>query len=183
MSKITQAVKTNKIPTLCITLAAVVLLLASSLAGCNLQDMVNVRVPDGIQSAIGTNGKVPLSEADVKWAEWVAWVDRQSGEFSSQIDKGRETAAVITALTNTGIQFGTEASSTLPGGALIGSGLALLGGLFIRKPGDKKAIKRAEAKEAVFSNGLNAVLDAVKSNDEARAARDSEEDEDASESV
>jgi|TARA_R100000084_G_scaffold109282_1_gene75405 hypothetical protein len=183
MSKITQAVKNNKIPTLCITLAAVVLLLASSLAGCNLQDIVSVKVPEGVQAAIKTNGKVPLSEADDRWAEWVAWVDRQSGEFSSQIDKGRETAAVITALTNTGIQFGTEASSSLPGGALIGSGLALLGGLFIRKPGDKKAIKRAEAKEAVFAGGLNAVLDAVRANDEARAAKDAEGGEGQSEGV
>ena len=86
------------------------------------------------------------------WDEWTAWVDRNSSRFSDEIDRGQETAGIIASLTSTGIALGQDAASALPGGAFISTGLALMGGLFLKRPGDK-AKERAEA-ERSYNAGL-----------------------------
>ena len=175
--KLLNTLKTNRTASIFILATVASLLLVSALSACNLQDMVRVKVPEGVQQAIHTDAKIPLSDANATWDEWTAWVERQSGRFSKEIEKGQETASIITALTNTGISLGQEASSTLPGGAILGSGLALLGGLFIRKPGDAKVVKEAKKKEELFSSGLKSVLEI------AGAAKAKKTDEDTSDNA
>lgn len=128
-------------------------LLTSTLAACQLQDLIRVDVPAGVQGAIQTEPKIPLSETDAAWDEWVAWVDRESGRFADSISKGNETASVIRSLTETGLSLGRDAAATLPGGALISSTLALLGGLFLKTPGTDKKI--AKEKEASYNAGID----------------------------
>ena len=55
-------------------------------------------------------------------------------------------------MTETGISVVDGASSTLPGGALISTGLALLGGLFLKRPGEEKRLRTE--KEESYNAGL-----------------------------
>jgi hypothetical protein len=59
---------------------------------------------------------------------------------------------VLRSLSETGLQLGQDAASTLPGGALISAALAGLGGLFLRRPGD--ANRERMEKEASYRAGL-----------------------------
>jgi hypothetical protein len=68
------------------------------------------------------------------------------------IDKGAEVAGFLRSLSETGLQIGQDAASTLPGGALISAALAGLGGLFLRRPGD--ANRERLEKEASYRAGL-----------------------------
>lgn len=136
-----------------IVAAITALAVTSVLSACQVQDLIKVDVPKGIQSAINVDGKISVAESDAAWAEWIAWIERNSAQFSDEINRGNETAGIIASLTSTGIALGQDASSALPGGALISSGLALMGGLFLKRPGDK-AKQRAQT-SAAFKEGMD----------------------------
>ena len=129
-----------------------VLLLAATLSACQIEDLVKVDVPKDVAEAIGSEERIPVSATSEAWEDWVAWVDRESSRFADRIDQGQETAGVLRSLTDTGLQIGQDAASTLPGGAAIATVLAGLGGLFLRRPGDAK--KQGLEKEASYNAGL-----------------------------
>jgi len=128
------------------------LAITSILSACQLEDLVRVDVPAGVQTAIEVEPRISLAESGPAWDEWVAWVERNSARFSDEIDAGEETAGLIASLTATGIALGQDAAGGLPGGALISTGLALMGGLFLKRPGDKA--KEQTEKEDSFKAGL-----------------------------
>lgn len=146
------AFQTNPRAAWLIVAAISALAITSILSACQIQDLVRVDVPDGVQKAIEVEPRISVSDSGAAWEEWVAWVDRNSSRFSDEIDRGQETAGLIASLTQTGIALGQDAASTLPGGALISTGLALMGGLFLKRPGDK-AKERAEADKS-YTAGL-----------------------------
>lgn len=129
-----------------------VLLLAATLQACQIEDLIKVDVPSDVAEAIGSEGRIPVSATSEAWEDWVAWVDRESSRFADRIDQGQETAGVLRSLTETGLQIGQDAASTLPGGAAIASVLAGLGGLFLRRPGDAK--REGLEKESSYNAGL-----------------------------
>ena len=135
-----------------IAAAVAVLMLASVVSGCQVSDYVKVKVPSAIQEAVGVDQTVTMTQAGVTYEDWIAYVTRNSRQFSDEIERGAETVAVIDSLTETGINVLGDATATLPGGALISTGLALMGGLFLRRPGDAK--RERKEKEASFRAGL-----------------------------
>lgn len=142
----------ERLPLTFIIAATLFILLASVLNGCAVDDWVQVKVPTDVATAIDAGDTIPASETEAAWDEWVAWVDRNSERFAREIDKGNETVTLIASLTDTGIGLASDVSSALPGGAIISTGLGLLGGLFLRRPGDAK--KEQQEKEASYNAGL-----------------------------
>ena len=128
------------------------LLLSTTLSACSIEDLVKVDVPNDVAAAIGSPESVPVSESSDTWDEWVAWVERASDRFAREIEDSNRVAGVIRSLTETGLGLGQDAASTLPGGALISSGLALAGGLCLRRPGDDK--KERKAAEDAYNTGM-----------------------------
>jgi hypothetical protein len=160
---VTELLKNNRTAAIWITCSVLTLLLVSAIAACDIDDVIRVKVPEGVAKSIEVEESITLAESDVAWDEWLAWVERQSSRFATEIDRGNEIAGVLRSLTETGIQIGQEAAATLPGGALLTSGMALLGGLFLRRPGDAKREQRE--KEASYNAGLEKgqmIADAVK---------------------
>lgn len=152
MNDLVDLLKKNRTAAIWIAASIGVLLLASALAACQVDDWVKVDVPDPIAEAIEVESTITVAESGAAWDEWIAYVERNSNRFAGEIDRGRETVGIITSLTETGITFGTQAASTLPGGAILSSGLALLGGLFLKRPGDAK--KEQKEKEDSYNAGL-----------------------------
>ena len=146
------AFRTNPRAAWLIVAAITALALTSILSACGIQDIVKIDVPTGIQTAIDLEPRISVSESGAAWDEWVAWVDRNSTRFSGEIDEGQATAGLIASLTDTGLALGKDAASTLPGGAFISTGLALMGGLFLKRPGDKA--KEKQEAEKSYTAGL-----------------------------
>ena len=133
-------------------IAVAFLAVSSAVSGCSLDDIISADVPKGIQQALNTEESVPMSQAEMTWDEWLQWVDNQSRRFADEIDRGKEAVALMQSLTETGIGALGDASSALPGGALISTGLALAGGLMLRRPGEEKRVSKE--KESSYKAGL-----------------------------
>mgnify|MGYP003111429108 FL=1 len=128
------------------------LLVSTTLSACSIEDLIRVDVPKDVAESIGTTESIPVSESSEAWEDWIEWVERTSDRFAKEIDDSNRVAGVIRSLTETGLSIGQDAASTLPGGALISSGLALAGGLFLRRPGDDK--KERKAAEDAYNTGM-----------------------------
>ena len=147
-----EAFKSNRRAAILISSAIGVLLLASALSACQIEDLIKIDVPDGVATAIDVEPSISVSDSSAAWEDWQAYVERESRRFADEIDRGQEVAGIIRSLTETGISIGRDAASTLPGGAILGSGLALLGGLLLKRPGDAK--KERIEKEASYNAGI-----------------------------
>jgi hypothetical protein len=53
-----------------------VLLLATALQGCQLEDLVKVDVPKDVAAAIKSEDRISYSDSPAAWHEWQAYVDR-----------------------------------------------------------------------------------------------------------
>ena len=147
-----EELKTNRRASALLVAAIGVMLLATALQGCKLEDLVKVDVPKDVAAAIKSDDRISYSDSPAAWDDWQAYVDRESAKFAKSIDKGAEVAGLLRSLSETGLQIGQDAASTLPGGALISAALAGLGGLFLRRPGD--ANRERLEKEASYRAGL-----------------------------
>lgn len=131
------------------------MLLAATLQACQVEDLVKVDVPPDVAAAIDTEDRIAYSQSPDAWDDWQAYVERESAKFARSIDKGAEVAGVLRSLSETGLQIGQDAASTLPGGAAIATVLAGLGGLFLRRPGDanRERIEKEESYRAGLEKG------------------------------
>jgi len=146
------ALKENKRAAWTISALVGFLLLSATLQACQLQDMIKFEVPPKVAESIEVEGRVPVSKSEEVWQDWSDFVEKQNKRLEAAIGSASERLAIIESLTETGISLGQDAASTLPGGALISSGLALMGGLFLKRPGDKKREK--EQTDASYEAGL-----------------------------
>lgn len=137
-----------------IGLAVVVAGVLAMLQGCDLATLVRVKVPEPVQEAIGVPESVSYANAEAAWNEWKLYVQINSDRLAAEIDAGRERFELLQTVANTGLDALTENAALVPGGGLLVGVLGGLGGLFIRRPGDKK---RAQAERAqAFNHGMAA---------------------------
>lgn len=127
--------------------AAVVFLTLFLLQGCDLGSLVQVNLPQGVAQVIDEGDKVPLNDADRAYSLWVAWVEAQTAGLVEEIGRAREREAMIRSVFELGISQLGDLSSSFPGGALLVSALAGIGGVFVRQPGTRKreALLRASS--------------------------------------
>ena len=127
-------------------------LLSMTVQGCDLQKMIDVDVPRDVQQSIGSEETVTLSDSRYEWDRWQDWVRSNSEAFARNIEAGNDRVALIENLTAMGIGALGEVSGTFPGGAVIFSGLSLLAGWFLKKPGTDKVV--AKEKEDSYNAGI-----------------------------
>ncbi len=122
------------------------------LNGCNLKSAIVVDVPPGVSSSIGLENPAKLSQADQIAADWESFVTRNSRLLATAISDADERYVALKSITDLGLQAAAAGTATLPGGALLLSGLTLMGGLFIPKPG--AATQLRQEKEDSYNAGL-----------------------------
>ena len=132
--------------------AAIVLFACLGIQGCDLQKMIKVDVPEGVQQSVPVGEQVPLSESEYAWDQWSNWVEANSEAFARNIEDGRSRLTLIENITAMGMGALGEVSNTFPGGAVLFSGLSLLTGWFLKRPGEDKAV--AKEKEDSYNAGL-----------------------------
>jgi hypothetical protein len=124
----------------------------ASLNGCGLSSLIKVSVPSDVASATGTGTNVTLADAAYTWTEWSQYVKRNTTELADSLATGEAQLEVLSSVTNMGLGALQENAGSFPGGALVVSALSLLGGLFLRKPGDTK--RNYVEKEDSYNAGL-----------------------------
>ena len=132
--------------------AAAVLLVSFGVQGCDLQKMVKFDVPKEVQESINSEERESLSNSDYVWDRWTNWVEANSKALASNIEDANATVSLINNVTAMGMGALGEVSNSFPGGAIIFSGLSLLTGWFLKRPGEDKAV--AKEKEDSYNAGL-----------------------------
>jgi hypothetical protein len=136
-----------------IAMAAVgVLIIGLTVQGCDLQKMIKFDVPSGVQGAIDANETETLANSDYIWSQWENWVQANSEALASNISDANARVALINDVTALGMGALGEVSNTFPGGAVLFSGLSLLAGWFLKRPGEDKVV--AKEKEDSYNAGL-----------------------------
>ena len=134
------------------TAAVACFILAMAVQGCDLQKLVSFDVPKGVQGAIDANETETLSNSDYVWSQWENWVQANSEALASSISDANARVSLINDVTALGMGALGEVSNTFPGGAVLFSGLSLLAGWFMKRPGEDKAV--AKEKEDSYNAGL-----------------------------
>jgi hypothetical protein len=137
-----------------IGLAVVVGGVLALLQGCDLGSLVKVDVPAPVSEAIGLPESVSYANAEAAWNEWKLFVQINSDRMAAEIEAGRERFELLQSVANTGLEALTENASLVPGGGLLVGVLGGVGGLFIRRPGDKKRAQKERAE--AFNHGMAA---------------------------
>ena len=144
--------KNEKNALMVIGAAALALMISTVISGCGVDDWIKVDVPLGVQQATDTEPAIPFSQSDATYEEWIAWVERNDNRFKDAIGESAKTVGVIKSLTDTGLTMLGDATATVPGGAFISTGLALVGGLLLKRPGENKKVQKE--KEASYRAGI-----------------------------
>tara|TARA_R100000664_G_scaffold19967_1_gene29159 strand:- start:4604 stop:5056 length:453 start_codon:yes stop_codon:yes gene_type:complete len=139
-------------PTLWVITSALALLALLALNGCNLKSAVKVDVPPGVADALQLDIPARLVQADQIAADWESYVERNTKALGIAISDAEDRYVALRSISDLGLQAAAGATQTLPGGALLLSGLTLLGGLFIPKPGSQAQLR--QEKEDSYNAGL-----------------------------
>ena len=120
--------------------------------GCTASDLIQVRVPLGVQRSINAPKIVTLTDAPHEWDRWQLFVETETEKFADQIATSKQLLGFVESFANTGLGVAEQALGGIPfGGAAVG-GLGLLAGIFFDKPGAKN--KEAKEKEASYNAGI-----------------------------
>lgn len=147
-------------------LVVIVILLAfigmTALQGCNLASLVSVNVPPAVKTAVDLPQEEPvtLDTVDVVYEDWVAYVNSNTRKFEASVEEANERYVVLKQLTDIGIGVASDQASGLPGGAILLSGLSLLGGLFLKRPGEDSRV--AKEKRDSYNKGIEVGATLVK---------------------
>ena len=74
--------KSNRRAAILIASAIGVLLLASALSACQIEDLIKIDVPDGVATAIDVEPSISVSDSSAAWEDWQAYVERESRRFA-----------------------------------------------------------------------------------------------------
>lgn len=141
-------------PAFVTTVIAIVLLFAALavLQGCNLASFVKVDVPPAIIAATDSPDPVTLDNVNIVWEDWKRYVESNTNKFEYSIKNAEERYAVLQQLTDIGLRSIEGEASGIPGGTILLSGLSLLAGIFLKRPGEDARV--AKEKEDSYNKGL-----------------------------
>ena len=135
------------------------LLVLTTVNGCDLQKMVKFDVPPAVREVTGSEKQETLANSAFVWSEWESHVKTNSDRLASSIDDANSRIAVIQNLTNLGLGVLGDNMGGIPGGAMIMSTITLLGGLFMKRPGEDKRVNKE--KEDSYNAGMAVAKDII----------------------
>ncbi|MBX3435535.1 MAG: hypothetical protein KF847_19635 [Pirellulales bacterium] len=140
------------------------LIAAAGLAACaglDLGDYIRVQTPHAVQQASGIPATMTLNQAEGEYRAWHASISDAGARWKAAIERGHETRALVSQLT---LQTLSDVGPTVAGLPVLGPALpllTLLGGWFLRRPGDVSRADMAREKEASYNAGMRRSRDAV----------------------
>ena len=127
----------------------------AAVAGCDIGEIVQTSTPNMIQQQTGLPARMSLNDAEAEYQVWFATVQEAGTRWKASIEKGNQTAALLSQLF-----MGTldELGPLVAGVPILGPALpagGLLLGLFFGRRG------MAKEKEASFNEGIKRASEVV----------------------
>lgn len=123
-----------------------------ALQGCNLASLVKVDVPPQVAAAVNATDETTLANADIVVADWEAFVNTNTTKLNRSIEDAKERYAVLVQVTDIGLRTIEGEVSGIPGGTILLSGLSLIAGLFLKRPGEDSRV--AKEKRDSYNKGI-----------------------------
>ena len=123
-----------------------------ALQGCNLASLVKVDVPPPVAAAVNATEETTLANADIVVADWEAFVNINTNKLNRSIEDAKERYAVLVQVTDIGLRTVEGEVSGIPGGTILLSGLSLIAGLFLKRPGEDSRV--AKEKRDSYNKGI-----------------------------
>lgn len=125
------------------------------LQGCELRSLVKVDVPRDIRASLDVDDldkPITLAEVDQIWEDWNLYVQSNTARFTAAIKESEERFIVLQQLTDLGLGAAQTGLGGLPGGAILLSGLSLVTGLFLKRPGEDSRVSKE--KQSSYNAGI-----------------------------
>lgn len=135
-----------------VVVALLALLALLALNGCDLKSAIRVDVPPDVADSLQIVNPANLGQGEQIAADWASYVERNTHALGIAIGDAEDRYIALRSISDLGLQAAGTASATMPGGALLLSGLTLLGGLFIPRPGSQTQLR--QEKEDSYNAGL-----------------------------
>ena len=117
-----------------------------------MSDLIKVKVPEDVKSAIDIEGDVTLTQIPDVWDDWQGFVKKNTMRLEAETEQAFELLGFINSATDLAITAAGNAAPAFPGGAILIGLLGGAAGLFLKKPGTDRAI--AKEKEASYNAGM-----------------------------
>lgn len=166
-----QWLKDNKKTAIMLSLTATVAAILFTAQGCRLDQMVKVDVPPYVKTAIAEtpedlDKEYTLADAPMVNQRWLDVVQSNNDRLNAAIADAEERYQMIASVINLGYEFGAATASTIPGGAILLSGLTLFTGILMKRPGEDKRV--AKEKEDSYNAGIKKAKELLATKDESK---------------
>jgi hypothetical protein len=112
--------------------------------GCDMRQLVRVDAPPAVLETLDITGPISLADADAIYADWQAWVERNTERFEKAVQAADERYRFVHQWVSLGLDAAGTASEGIPyGGLLFG---ALTGAVGLMLPQPKIGAKKEEPK-------------------------------------
>ena len=136
--------------------AIVVAAIMIMISGCSLDRVIKVDVPRGVRTALQLPARIALRDADITFEQWRDTVRTDTQRFADNIEDAKWVSSFVASTVDTTIGWAEGPLATMPGGALLLSGLTGVAGLFMRQPGWAKEMR--DEKEGSHKAGARQAL-------------------------
>lgn len=129
-----------------------VILTMSACSGTKMTDFIRYQNPKQVQKALNVPKTQTLTEAPMTIEQWELYVNQGTNELISNVEDAQALADFFQGVITGGLaQLEASASAAGPLGGTIVAGLGVLGGLFLKRPGEEKRVQKE--KEDSFNAG------------------------------
>jgi hypothetical protein len=102
--------------------------------GCDMRQLVKVDAPPAVLETLDVEGPISLAEADLIYADWREWVERNTERFERAVEAADERYRFIHSWVAIGMDAAGTASEGIPYGGLLFGALTGAVGLMLPQP-------------------------------------------------
>jgi hypothetical protein len=102
--------------------------------GCDMRQLVRVDAPPAVLETLDVTGPISLAEADAIYADWQAWVERNTERFEKAVQAADERYRFVHQWVSLGLDAAGTASEGIPYGGLLFGALTGAVGLMLPQP-------------------------------------------------
>ena len=106
--------------------------------GCDLRQLVKVDAPPAVLESVDVEGPITLDEADIIYADWKAWVEKNTERFEAAVLDAEGRYQFVHQWISIGLDAAGTASQGIPYGGLLFGALTGAVGLMLPQPRLKK---------------------------------------------
>jgi len=110
--------------------------------GCQVEDMIQVQMPEGVQQGAEVEETVPLSQVKYVVEDWRHFFRMNTWKLEDNVERAQLMADVINSLLNIGLSEAGGIASVVPGGAIAMGALSYFFGLYRKQPGSDKVVAK-----------------------------------------